>query len=55
MRPERALALLKFADLTRISRRLDRSISGDAQHALKKTDIGFLIVNDQDAGVKNIG
>jgi hypothetical protein len=49
-----ALAV-KLADLGRIGRRLDGSIAGDAQHALKQTDVGFPIVNDQDSGVQNVG
>jgi hypothetical protein len=34
---------------------VDASIAGDAQNALDQPDIGFLIVNDQDFGVQNIG
>ena len=50
-----AVLAVQFADLVRIGRRVDGSIAGDAQHALQQTDIGFLIVNDQDSGLQNIG
>jgi hypothetical protein len=50
-----AVLAVKFADLVRISRGLDGSIAGAAKHPLEQKDIGFLIVYDQDFGVKNIG
>ena len=50
-----AVLAVKLADLLRIHRGRDASIAGAAQHLLEQPDIGFLIVNDQDAGVKNIG
>ena len=46
---------VKCADLLRIGRGVDGSIAGDAQHALEQLYIGFLIVNNQDGGVQNIG
>src|ERR1017187_1893622 len=54
---DQAVAVLpvKFADLGRIRRRLDGSVAGDAEHALKQTDVGFQIVNHQDSGVQNVG
>jgi hypothetical protein len=32
----------------------DGNIPSTAQHPLEQKDIGFLIVNDQDFGVKNV-
>jgi hypothetical protein len=46
---------VKFADLIRIGRGGDGSIAGNAQNALQQQDIGFLIVDDQDFSVQNIG
>jgi hypothetical protein len=39
----------------RIHRGRDGSIAIAAQRAIKQVDIGFLIVNDQDFGVMNVG
>jgi hypothetical protein len=50
-----AVLAVKFADLMRVHRGRDGRIASAAQHPLEQKDIGFLIVNDQDAGVKNIG
>ena len=50
-----AVLAVKFADLVRIRRRLDGKVAGTTQHLLEQKDIGFLIVDDQDFGVKDIG
>jgi hypothetical protein len=39
----------------RIHRRCDGNIAGSAQQSLEQKDIGFLIVDDQDFAVKNVG
>jgi hypothetical protein len=39
----------------RIRRRRDTRVARAAQHALEQPDIGFLIVNNQDSGAKNVG
>jgi hypothetical protein len=46
---------VQVAHLARIGGRLDGGVPGDPQHALQQKDIGFLIVNDQDSGLQNIG
>ncbi|MDO8738778.1 MAG: hypothetical protein Q7J17_07410, partial [Candidatus Deferrimicrobium sp.] len=46
---------MQGADGMRIPRRRNARIAGTTQHLLKQPHIGFLIVYDQNAGVKNIG
>ncbi len=50
-----AVLAVKLADLARIRRGCDGNIAGAAQHPLEQKDIGFLIVDDQDFAVKNVG
>ena len=46
---------MQGADGTRIHRRRNAHIAGIPQHLLEQPHIGFLIVDDQNAGIKNIG
>ena len=46
---------MQRADLVRIHRRGNAGVAGLAQHLLEQTDVGLLIVDDQDAGVENVG
>jgi hypothetical protein len=46
---------MQHADLVRIQGRGNAGVPGLTQQFLKQTDIGLLIVNNQDAGVQNVG
>jgi len=46
---------MQGADGMRIPRRRNARIAGTTQHLLEQPHIGFLIVYDQNAGIKNIG
>ncbi len=46
---------MQGADRMRIHRRGNARIAGTAQHLLEQPHIGFLIVYDQNVGIKNIG
>ena len=50
-----AVLAVERANLKRIHRQRYGSVAGARQHALQETDIGFLIVDDQDFGVQNSG
>ena len=50
-----AVLAMQRADLLRIHRRGDAGVAGLAQQLLEQADIGLLIVDDQDAGVENVG
>ena len=50
-----AVLAMQRADLLRIHGRGDAGVAGLAQHLLEQADIGLLIVDDQDAGVENVG
>ena len=50
-----AVLAVQRADLGRIRRGRDGNMAGSAQHPLEQQDIDFLIVDDQDSGVQNIG
>ncbi len=45
---------VKFAALARIDRRHYGYVASIVQHLLQQRDIGLLIVNDQDAGLKQV-
>ncbi len=47
-----AVFAVQLADLGRIGGSVEGGIAGNAQHALKQADIGFLIVDDQDSGIE---
>ena len=49
-----AVPAVKFADRVRIGRGLDANVAGAAQHAFEQSDIGRLVVNDQDPRVQNV-
>ena len=46
---------MQGADGSRIPRRRNAGIAGISQHLLEQPHIGFLIVYDQNAGIKNFG
>ncbi len=50
-----AVRAVKLADLVRIPRGRNRRVAGAAQRVLEQRDIGRLIVDDQDAGVQDVG
>src|ERR1039458_4388126 len=49
-----AVLLVQLSDLARIPRRCDGIVSSSAQHLLQQDDIGLLVVDNQDAGLKNV-
>jgi len=49
-----AVLAVQLADLVRIPGGGDGKVAGAAQHFLQQRDVGFLIVNDEDVGLKNV-
>src|SRR5204863_364649 len=50
-----AVLTMQRADLVRISGRAHAAVAGLAQGLLEQADIGLLIVDDQEAGVEDVG
>ena len=49
-----AMPALQIADFPRIPCRRDGGIAGIAQQPLQQHDVGFQVVDDQDAGVEDV-
>jgi hypothetical protein len=50
-----AVLAMQRAHLVRIHGRGDRGVAGFLQHLREQADVGLLIVDDQEAGVENVG
>ena len=50
-----AVLAVQRADFLRIHRRGNAGVAGFTQQLLEQTDIGLLVVDDQDRGVQNVG